>query len=78
MQEGESGWDPEVKRFFVRIINTVAMGLLWMLTAAIAGIYFELGFFNGQPILNNIIFYTLLVASFILLIRYLVKKWKNV
>ncbi len=73
----EKNWDPGVKKFFVKIINTVSLGLLWMMACAIAGIYFELGYTNGKPIIYTILFYAGMTISLFFLIRYLYKTWKN-
>lgn len=77
MEHGESGWDPEVKKFFIKILNSVALGLLWIFAAMMAGIYYKLAFFNGQPIINNIIYYVVVIATFFILLRYLYKTWKK-
>jgi hypothetical protein len=77
MQQGESGWDPGVKKFFLKILNSVALVCLWIFAGIMAGIYYELAFFNGQPIINNIIYYIIMTASLLLLIRYLYRTWKN-
>jgi membrane protein YdbS with pleckstrin-like domain len=73
----EKNWDPGVKKFFIKILNTIALGLSWIMASAIAGLYFELGYTNGKPVIYTIIFYTLMVISLLLLIRYLYKIWKN-
>jgi hypothetical protein len=72
----EKNWDPGVKKFFVKILNTIALGLFWMLSCAIAGIYFQLGYTNGKPVIY-ILFYACMVISLIFLIRYYYKIWKN-
>lgn len=71
----ESNWDPEVRKFFLRIINTISMGLLWLLSAATAGIYFKLAY-AGDPIIYTIIFWLVFVVTLLLLIRYFLKLWK--
>ena len=73
----ERNWDPEIKKFFVKILNSVALGLFWMMACAIAGIYYELGYTNGKPLIYTIIFYAGMVISLFFLIRYLYKTWKN-
>ena len=70
-------WDPEVRKFFIRIINSVALGLFWMMACATAGIYFKLAYFNGQPVINNILFYAGMAITLFLLVRYLLRVWKN-
>jgi hypothetical protein len=71
----EQGWDPEVKQFFLRIINTVSWGLLWMMTCATAGLYFQLAYGKG---IYTVIFYVFMTATLFLLLRYLYRKWKDV
>ncbi len=71
----EQGWDPEVTKYFRKIINTIAMGLLWLMTALTAGLYFRLAYHSN--ILYLILFYTGLTISLGLLIRYYYRMWKN-
>ena len=73
----ERNWDPTVKKFFVRILNSIALGLFWMLACVIAGIYYELGYTNGKPVIYIILFYIVMLGSLFLLIRYLVRLWKK-
>ncbi len=72
----QRNWDPEVKIFFVKILNSISLGLLWMIACATAGLYFELGYANGKPVIYTIIFYAAAVISLFFLIRYLYKIWK--
>ena len=73
----QKNWDPEVKKFFVKILNSVCLGLAWMMACATAGIYYKLGYFHGQPPVYTILFYAGMLGSLFLLIRYLYKKWKD-
>ena len=73
----ESGWDPDVKNFLLKILNSISLVLLWMIACATAGIYYQLGYTNGNPVIYTIIFYIAMTATFIFLIRYLYKIWKN-
>lgn len=70
----EQRWDPDVKRFFVRILNSISMGLLWLLACATAGLYFELGYGKG---IYTILFYTCMAVSFAFLLMYLIRLWKS-
>jgi hypothetical protein len=72
----QPNWDPEVKNFFVKILNSIAMGLAWLIACATAGLYFELGYSNGKPVIYTILFYVIAVITLVLLIVYLVKKWR--
>lgn len=73
----ESGWDPDVKKFLLKVLNSISVVLLWMIVCATTGIYFQLGYMNDQPLTTTIIFYTTMTISFLFLIRYLYKTWKN-
>ncbi|HEV7780244.1 MAG TPA: hypothetical protein VGO58_03210 [Chitinophagaceae bacterium] len=75
--EPQKNWDPGVKKFFVKILNSIAWGLLWMMASAAAGIYFELGYTNGKPLIYTILFYAGMIVTLFLLIRYLARIWKS-
>ena len=71
----EQGWDNDVKVFFVKILNSVALTLLWALAAVTAGLYFKLALVGSRPLAGTIIFYILLAVTFSGLVRYLYKTW---
>ncbi len=73
----EQGWDNDVKDFFVKILNSVALTLLWALAGVTAGLYFELAILGNKPLAGTIIFYILLAVTFLGLVRYLYKTWKK-
>jgi hypothetical protein len=73
----ERNWDPDITKFFIKIANSISWGLLWMITTATAGIYFELGYSNGKPKIYTILFYIVSILTFLLLLRYLYKTWKQ-
>lgn len=70
----EQGWDPEVKRFFLKIINSIAIGLLWLMAALTAGLYFGLAYHSN--IVYIILFYVGLIVSLAFLLRYYYRMWK--
>jgi hypothetical protein len=73
----ERGWDPGVKRFFLKIINSISMGLLWLLACITAGIYYKLGFIGYKPVIYTILFYTGMLVSLVLLLKYIYRLWKS-
>lgn len=73
----ERGWDPDVKKFLLRVLNSVSLVLLWMMASATAGIYFKLGYTTGQPVIYPVIFYTAMAVTLFFLIRYLIKLWNK-
>lgn len=73
----EQGWDPEVKRFFQKILWTIFLGLLWMTLVTTSGIYFKLASRADKSLLTVIIFYIIAAASLLLLLRYYYKLWNK-
>jgi len=73
----EQGWDPDVKKYFRKILNTVFLGLLWMTGCATAGIYYQLGYRTGKPFIYTILFYAVMVISLALLLRWFYRTWKK-
>jgi len=67
----EQGWDPQISRFFVRIINALAWTLVWMIASATAGFYFGLAFPEQFPLWVCLIYYVSVAAALFMLVRYL-------
>ncbi|HEX7903106.1 MAG TPA: hypothetical protein VF487_04435 [Chitinophagaceae bacterium] len=74
----EQGWDPDVKKYFIKVLNSISMGLLWLMAMVTAGLYFGLAYSaEGRPVIYTIIFYIMLVATLLLLILYYYRTWKK-
>jgi hypothetical protein len=69
--------DPEVKKYFKKILNSFFVGLLWLLAISTLGIYLEMGFINGGLHWYNYVFYPFFLLSLFLLIRFYYKVWKD-
>lgn len=70
------GMEDETREFLVRIINTVAIVLVWMMVNVFIGIYKGYGFFEDTPGWKNYCYYVFLLISFVALILHLKSKWK--
>lgn len=70
------GMEPEVQDFLKKIANSLAMVLLWMMANTVAGIKYQLAFFEDKPNWKNYIYYALVLVTLFLLVRYLRRKWK--
>jgi ABC-type glycerol-3-phosphate transport system permease component len=68
--------EDETREFLVRILNTVAIVLLWMMVNVFIGIYKGYAFFEVKPDWTNYIYYVFLIISFITLVIHLKRKWK--
>lgn len=75
MDEYNSGMDSEIKRYFRKIINSFSYSLLWLLTIATAGLFFDLGIIHQGIRWYNIVFYIIFMLSLSWLIYYLYKVW---
>jgi hypothetical protein len=62
--------EPDVQEFLIRIMQTISMGVVWLLINMSVGIYFG-------PSPGNYIFYVWFLLSFTGLIFYFRKKWKG-
>jgi hypothetical protein len=73
----ESGWDPEVKKYFIRILNSISLGMLWLMGGVTAGLYFKLAYTAGKPLIYPILFYTGMFVTLLLLLRYYYRIWRR-
>ena len=69
--------DPEVMKYFKKIMNSFVIGLLWMFVIATLGLYFQMAFVEGRLQWYNWLFYGFFLLSFILLIRIYYKIWRE-
>jgi hypothetical protein len=69
--------EPEMIAFLIRVMQTISIGLLWLLVNMTFGIYFGLGFFDDKPSLVNYIYYAGFFISLYFLLLYFRKKWKG-
>jgi hypothetical protein len=72
-----SGMEPEVKDFLKKVLQSVFIGLLWMIVNMTTGIFFGLLFINDKISIGNIIYYLFLVISLAGLIWFYYRTWKN-
>ena len=69
--------EPEIKEFLLKIVQSISMGMVWLLVNMSIGIYYGFAFFEDKPTLGNYIFYACFIISFVFLLLYLRKKWKG-
>ena len=70
------GMEDETREFLVKILNTIAIVLLWMMANVFIGIYKGFAFFEDKPDWTNYLYYAFLVTSFVFLVIHLKRKWK--
>jgi ABC-type glycerol-3-phosphate transport system permease component len=68
--------EEETRAFLLKILNTVSIVLIWMITQVFVGIYKGYAFFEDKPGWKNYLYYAFLVISFVALVIYIRRKWK--
>lgn len=68
--------EPDFRKYFTRIVNSLAIGLLWLFINSTIGIGLNFAFFENKPRAGNYIFYGWFIVSLFLLLLYYKKKWK--
>jgi len=69
------GMDPEVAKYFKKILNSLFAMLMWMFINITAGIYFGLAYSDSYPGFVHVLFYVWLVLSLALLLWYYYRVW---
>lgn len=69
--------EPEIKLFLKILVQCISMLLLWMLLNTFFGIKLGLLFFDNGLSVWNVVYYACMIASFVWVVRYIVKKWKQ-
>ncbi len=72
-----SGMEPEAQEFLKRIVQTVSVGMLFLLLHMTFGLYLNWAFFENKPRIGNIIYYIVFLASLAGLIYFYYKLWKG-
>jgi len=71
------GLDPEVTKYFRKIVRSLFAFLLWLFINVTAGIYFELAYGKNFSSFVHVLFFIWLVISLVFLLWYLYKVWNN-
>lgn len=69
------GMDPEVAKYFKKILNSLFAMLMWMFINITAGIYLGLAYSDNYPVFVHVLFYAWLVISLALLLWYYYRVW---
>ncbi len=72
-----SGIEPEARDFLKRILQTVSVGMLFLLLHMTFGIYFNWAFFEGSPRMGNVIYYLVFLVSLTGLFYFYYRLWKG-
>ena len=69
--------EPGVKEYLTRIINTLAVGLLWMAINTTAGIMYDYAFVHDHITTGNVLFYCWFVVSLTVFLWWVIRLWSK-
>ncbi len=72
-----SHMEEDSSRLLRKIIQTIFLSILWLLFIVTMGIYNAWFFFGAAPTPGNYIFYGIALLTGFLLVRYLIRLWRN-
>lgn len=75
MDEYSTGMDPEMKRYFQKIMKTFGVGLFWMLVMGTAGLFFRLGLTKDGVRWYNLLFYGVFVITLVSVVLFFYRVW---
>ncbi|GAB4093269.1 hypothetical protein [Flaviaesturariibacter terrae] len=77
MDEYDRDFDPEARRYLKKVLNTIFVGIFWLLFVVLFGLYLGWGIpFGGRVDGFNIAFYCLFALSLAALIRFFWRTWR--
>ncbi|HWJ29069.1 MAG TPA: hypothetical protein VNS32_21170 [Flavisolibacter sp.] len=77
MDEYNSGMDPELIRYFKKIMNSFSVLILWLLSMATLGLFFGFGIIYNYVHWYNVLFYVIFLASLGGMVYYLYRTWRG-
>ena len=69
--------EPEVVAFLKRVALCIFITFSWLAVTVTVGLKFDLVVVNNHPSVGNILFYLWMTGSFIAMILYFIRLWKN-
>ncbi|NCI47588.1 hypothetical protein [Sediminibacterium soli] len=69
--------EPGMKKYLLRIVNTLAMGLLWMAVNCTLGIKYDLGFVHDHITRANLLFYLWFLISLAAFLWWVIWVWSK-
>lgn len=69
--------EPGVKEYLIRIVNTLALGLLWMAINSTLGIMYDLAFVHERVTTGNILFFIWFAISLVAYLWWVIRVWSK-
>ena len=72
-----AGMEPEVKKYLLKVLNSLCIFLLWSALNVLGGLYWEYAIIHKRLSLYNVLFFTWFILSLVFLIYYFYRTWRN-
>ncbi len=69
--------EPGVKQYLIRILNTLALGLLWMAVNSTLGIMYDFAFVHEHVTTGNILFFIWFAISLTAYLWWVIRTWSK-
>jgi hypothetical protein len=69
--------EPGVKKYLIRIVNTLSLGLLWLALNSTFGIMYDYAFIHDHIRTGNILFYIFFLSSLAAFIWWAIYVWSK-
>jgi hypothetical protein len=69
--------EPGVKKYLLRILNTLSVGLLWLALNSTIGIMYDHAFIHEHINTGNILFYIWFVISLAAFLWWVIRLWSK-
>lgn len=69
--------EEDAARLLLKVVKTITIVIIWLMLSMVIGIYFGWMFFYKSPTLGNFICYGFVAGTFVLMIIYLYRLWKE-
>lgn len=77
MDEYNQGWDPEVRQYFKKILNSFVAFVTWLLFISTLGLFMRMAYVVGEWHWHNTVFYSFFLVSFSFLLFFLIRSWRK-
>jgi len=69
--------EPGVRKYLIRIVNTMSVGLLWMAINSTLGIMYDFAFVHDKISTGNILFYIWFLSSLTAFLWWVIRLWSK-
>lgn len=69
--------EPGIRKYLLRIVNTLSLGLLWLALNSTIGIMYDYAFIHEKASIGNILFYCWFLLSLAAYLWYVIRLWSK-